>query len=292
MCNMLSVILPKKTYMKKIKFTLLFILITISFHAQKISGKILDENGNAISEVRVGIENEEIGDVTDSNGNYTIDLTNIDETKNIKVIDNEYEPFIANISDFIKSQNHTIYLKRKAINLESVVINPKKYILKNFGTSNSKKTYTEHNSNDPDDVFMELGIKIKNKKNIKIKNININIVDYKFEKTATFIFDIQGEKNGFPDDAQSLVNESLKLTVTENDLKDKKISLDISDKNIWTDKDFFVLVRIAEDFKGRLNFGGNIYAFTKDTYYRNYFGKWKKYSAGEPSINVDVLVEK
>lgn len=82
------------------------------------------------------------------------------------------------------------------------------------------------------------------------------------------------------------------MTVTENDLKDKKVSLDISDKNIWTDKDFFVLVRIAEDFKGRLSLGGNIFAFSKDTYYRNYFGEWKKYSMGEPSINVDVLVEK
>ncbi|PWB25018.1 carboxypeptidase-like regulatory domain-containing protein [Flavobacterium sp. HTF] len=278
--------------MKKIKFTLLFILITISFHAQKISGKILDENSNPVSEARIGIENEEIGDVTDSNGNYTIDLTNIDETKNVKVIGNEYDLYRAKISDFIKSQNYTIYLKRKAVNLEAVIINPKKYVLKNFGTSNSKRAYSEYNSNDPNDIFKECAIRIKNKKKLRIKNININIVDYKFEKTATFIFDIQGEKNGFPDDAQSLVNEPLKLTVTENDLKDKEISLDLSDKNIWTDKDFFVLVRIAEDFKGRLNFGGNIFAFSKDTYYRNYFGEWKKFSVGEPSINVDVLIEK
>ena len=82
------------------------------------------------------------------------------------------------------------------------------------------------------------------------------------------------------------------MTVTENDIKDKKLSLDISDKNIWTDQDFFVLVRIAEDFKGKLSFGGNIFAFSKDTYYRNYFGEWKKYSGGEPSINVDVMIEK
>ena len=278
--------------MKKIKFTLLFILITISFHAQKISGKILDENSNPISEARIGIENEEIGDVTDSNGDYTIDLTNIDQTKNVKVIGNEYDLYRAKISDFIKSQNYTIYLKRKAVNLEAVIINPKKYVLKNFGTSNSKRAYSEYNSNDPNDIFKECAIRIKNKKKLRIKNININIVHYKFEKTATFIFDIQGEKNGFPDDAQSLVNEPLKLTVTENDLKDKEISLDLSDKNIWTDKDFFVLVRIAEDFKGRLNFGGNIFAFSKDTYYRNYFGEWKKFSVGEPSINVDVLIEK
>lgn len=278
--------------MKKIEFTLLFLLITVTFHAQKISGKILDEENNPISEARIGIENEEIGDVTDSNGNYTINLTNIDETKTLKVLVSEYEPFKVKISDFIKSKNHTINLKSKIINLETVIVNPKKYVHKNFGTSNSKKSYSEFDSNDPNDIYYERAIKIKNKKKLKIKTININIVDYKFEKTATFIFDIQGDKNGFPDDEQSLVNEPLKLTVTENDIKNKKVSLDISDKNIRTDKDFYVLVRIAEDFKGRLNFGGNIFAFSKDTYYRNYFGKWKKYSVGEPSINVDVMIEK
>lgn len=278
--------------MKKNEFTLLFFLITITFQAQKISGKILDENSNPISEARIGIENEEIGDLTDSNGNYTIDITNIDETKTLKVIVNEYDLFKIKLSGFIKSQNHNISLKKKVIHLEPVVINPKKYILKNYGTSNSKTSYCGFDSNDPNDIFSEHAIKIKNKKKLKIKNININIVDYKFEKTATFIFDIQGDKNGFPDDTQSLVNESLKLIVTENDLKDKKVSLDISDKNIWTDKDFFVSVRIAEDFNGRLSFGGNIFAFSKDTYYRNYFGEWKKFSVGEPSINVDVLIEK
>jgi hypothetical protein len=278
--------------MKKIKFTLLFILITSTFQAQKISGKIIDENSNPIADVRIGIENEEIGDVTDSNGSYTITLTNINENKNIKVIAAEYNPFLIKISDFIKSQNNTIILEKKIINLEPVVINPKKYIHKNYGTSNSKKAYSEHNSNDPDDIYKEFAIKIKNKKKLHIKNININIVDYKFEKTATFIFDVQGEKDGFPDDAQSLVNEPLKVTVTENDIKNKKVSIDVSDKNIWTDKDFFVLVRVAEDFKGKFSFAGNIFAFSKDTYHRNYFGEWKKYSGGEPSINVDVMIEK
>jgi hypothetical protein len=278
--------------MKKIKFTLLFILITITFQAQKISGKILDENSNPIADVRIGIENEEIGDVTDKNGTYTITLTNIDENKNIKVLAAEYNPFLIKISDFIKSQNYTIILEKKIINLEPVVINPKKYVHKNFGTSNSKKAYSEHNSNDPDDIYKEFAIKIKNKKKLHIKNININIVDYKFDKTATFIFDVQGEKNGFPDDAQSLVNEPLRVTVTENDIKNKKVSIDVSDKNIWTNNDFFVLVRIAEDFKGKFSFAGNIFAFSKDTYHRNYFGEWKKYSGSEPSINVDVMIEK
>lgn len=278
--------------MKKIEFTLILLFITVTFHAQKISGKILDENNNPIPEARIGIENEKIGNLTDINGNYTIDITNIDETKTLKVIVNEYEPFKVKITDFIKSQNHNISLKKKIINLEPVIINPKKYILKNYGTSNSKKSYCGYNSNEPNQIFKEYAIRIENKKKLKIKNININIVDFKFEKPATLIFDIQSAKNGFPDDTQSLVNEPLKLIVTENDIKDKKVSIDLYDKNIWTDKDFFVLVRVAENFKGRLKIGGNIFAFSKDTFYREYYGEWKKFSVGEPSINVDVMIEK
>lgn len=278
--------------MKKIRFAVLLTLITINFQAQIISGKILDENNNPISEARIGIENKAIGGVTDSNGNYSINITNIDKTETFKVIINEYEPFKISVGDLLQSQNYTIKLKKKMITLETVIINPKKYVSKNFGTSNTKQAYCGVDSNDPYDVFIEHAIKIKNKKKLKIKNININLADFKFEKTATFIFDIQNEKNGFPDDTQSLVTETLKLTVTENDIKNKKLSIDVSNQNIWTNKDFFVLVRIADDFKGKLSFAGNVFAFSKDTYYRNYLGEWKKYSGGEPSINVDVMIEK
>jgi hypothetical protein len=43
------------------------------------------------------------------------------------------------------------------------------------------------------------------------------------KKTAIFILTYKMKK-WFPDDTQSLVNETLKLTVTENDIKNKKLS--------------------------------------------------------------------
>ena len=127
---------------------------------------------------------------------------------------------------------------------------------------------------------------------MKVKKINVNIVNDSFIDSATLIFDVQGSKNDFPDDTKSLTSETLKFTFTKNDIVNKKISLDVSDQNIWTNEDFFVLVRVEDNLKGKLYFGGNIFAFSKNTYYRNYYGEWKKYSAGEPSINVDVQIEK
>jgi len=204
----------------------------------------------------------------------------------------EFLPYTGKISDFINS-NHEIVLSEKVINIEPVVINPKKYKFKNFGTTTkSKGSYCGYNSEYKNRLYQEYAIKIQNKKQLKIKKINVNISLFEVYGSATLIFDIQNSKNGFPDDLKSLTNETLKLTITKNDILNNTVSLDVSDMNIWTNEDFFVLVRVDENLKGKLYFSGNIFAFSKETYFRNYYGEWKKYSTGEPSINVDVQIEK
>ena len=276
--------------MKKILILLTLSIFTINF-SQLISGKIINEAEKPIQSARVGIENTEIGDLTDENGNFQIDFSNIDKNANLKVYVSEFIPYEIKVNDFIKS-NREIILRERAINIKPVSINPKKYKYKNFGTSNAKTNYCGYDSEKKDRLFNEYAIKVENKKHLKVKTINVNIVTFEVKGSATLIFDIQNASNGFPDDKKSLTNETLKLTINKNDIKNNKISLDISDKNIWTSEDFFVLVRVEESLNGKLYFGGNIFAFSKNTYYRNYFGEWKKYSTGEPSINVDVQIEK
>lgn len=276
--------------MKKILVLLTLSIFTINF-SQLISGKIINEAEKPIQSARVGIENTEIGDLTDENGNFQIDFSNIDKNANLKVYVSEFIPYEIKVNDFIKS-NREIILRERAINIKPVSINPKKYKYKNFGTSNAKTNYCGYDSEKKDRLFNEYAIKVENKKHLKVKTINVNIVTFEVKGSATLIFDIQNASNGFPDDKKSLTNETLKLTINKNDIKNNKVSLDISDKNIWTNEDFFVLVRVEESLNGKLYFGGNIFAFSKNTYYRNYFGEWKKYSTGEPSINVDVQIEK
>lgn len=276
--------------MKKITFVLTF-LLSIFGYSQIISGEIFNQDKKPISGARIGVENTDFGDLSDENGNFQIDLTNFDKNSSLKIYVSEFQPYNIKISDFLNS-DRKIILTEKVINIEPININPKKYKFKNFGTSNSKTNYCGYDSENKDRLFREYAIKVANKKHLKIKRINVNIVDDSFINSATLIFDIQGSKNGFPDDQKSLTNETLKLTFSKNDIKNKMISLDVSEQNIWTNEDFFVLVRVDENLKGRLYFGGNIFAFSKDTYYRNYFGKWNKFSTGEPSINVDVQIEK
>jgi len=276
--------------MKKITFVLTF-LLSIFGYSQIISGEICNQDKKPISGARIGIENTDFGDLSDENGNFQIDLTNFDKNSSLKIYVSEFQPYNIKISDFLNS-DRKIVLTEKVMNIEPININPKKYKFKNFGTSNSKTNYCGYDSENKDRLFREYAIKVENKKHLKIKRINVNIVDHSFINSATLIFDIQGSKNDFPDDQKSLTNETLKLTFSKNDIKNKMISLDVSEQNIWTNEDFFVLVRVDDNLKGRLYFGGNIFAFSKDTYYRNYFGKWNKFSTGEPSINIDVQIEK
>lgn len=272
--------------MKKILKLLTILIFTINY-SQIISGKVINQEKNPIQGARIGIENTEKGDLTDDNGNFHLDISNIDKNKKLKIYVSEFLPFEIRISDFINSSGEII-LTEKVINIEPVNIKPKKYRYKNFGTSNSKTRYCGYDSEKKDRLFNEYAIKVDNYKRLKIKKINVHIVDFNVNDSATLIFDIQNSTNGFPDDSKSLANETLKLKITKKDIVNNIVSIDISDKNIWTNQDFFVLVRVDENISGKLYFGGNIFAFSKNTYYRNYFGEWKKFSSGEPSINVDV----
>lgn len=279
------------TYFEIMELKYIFLLLTTgTLSAQQISGTIVTEKKSPLSDTRIGVENTDIGDVTDRDGKYIINLEDIEKNKILKIAVNGYEPFQMSVSAFEALGNHTIVLKEKAIEIDKVEIIPKKYILKNFGTRNAKRSYCGYNSEDASKLFREYAIRVKNTKRAKVKGINVNLAFFTLEQPVTLIFDIQKSENGFP--GESLANETLKMTVTKDDIKNNTVSLDVSDKGIWTHEDFFVSVRVSEDFKGKLYLAGNIFAFSKNTYYRNYFGEWKKFSVGEPSINVDVLVEK
>ncbi|SHL79232.1 hypothetical protein SAMN05444360_104202 [Chryseobacterium carnipullorum] len=269
----------------------LFILLTAAnLSGQRISGTIFSEKHLPVADARIGIENEDIGNITDKEGKYLIDITGLDKNRILKVDVNGYESFQMKVADFEALHQYDISLNKKLIEIQNVNIIPKKYVSKNFGTTNSKRGYCGYDSEDLKKIFREYAIKIKNSRKVKLKKINLNLSFFAIEKPVTLIFDIQQSAGDFP--GESVVNETLKLTIAKEDIRDNTISLDVNDKSIWLNGDFFVSVRASEDFKGKLFLGGNIFAFSKNTYYRNYFGEWKKFSAGEPSINVDVLVEK
>lgn len=277
---------------KIIKICFLFLLFNNYYYSQNINGIIYNEENKPISGAIVGVEGESIGDVTDDKGVFSIDFTNVDKNKNTIAYLGGFQPLKVKISDYLNKNNHDIILTEKVTNIEQVVLTSQKTYEKNLGEDKKSKTrYCGYNSKDNKALFNEFAIKIKNKKRVKLKNININVSDYNIETPIALIFDVYRSKDNLPN--ESLITETLSKEITNADIKNNTISLNVSDKNIWVEEeDFFVSVRTANDFKGYMYFSGNIFAFSQNTYYRLYQDVWKNFSSGAPSINVDVIIKK
>ena len=274
---------------KKAIFFLLFISGVV--YSQTVNGSVQNEDKQNLTGAIVSVEESNIGVVTDENGLFSIDLTDIDKSKYIVAYLGGYESYRIKVSDFINLKKPIITLKGKVIDLKEVGISPKKMSEKNLGINKkSKKAYCVYDSEKDKTLFKEYAVKLKNKKKIKLKNINIALADYNIENPILLMFDVYTDKNNLPN--ESLLEETLSKLISNSDIKNNEISLDVSDKNIWIEEDFYVSVRTANDFKGKLILSGNVFAFSQDTYYRLYNGNWTKYSSGAPSINVDVFIKK
>ncbi|MGO4708312.1 carboxypeptidase-like regulatory domain-containing protein [Chryseobacterium sp. 2TAF14] len=97
--------------MKKLNFTLL--LFTAGFYySQTISGTVISKNENQpVSYAKVGVDKENIGVITDENGNFTIDLSKANTSNKIKIEVAGYEPFTETVANFVKQDQQKIYLK-------------------------------------------------------------------------------------------------------------------------------------------------------------------------------------
>ncbi|MDR7757446.1 carboxypeptidase-like regulatory domain-containing protein, partial [Riemerella anatipestifer] len=284
----LSTIL-KNTSMKQI-FGILVSLFYGIFTAQTISGKIISkENNEPIPFARIGIENENFGAIADENGNYSIDLTNVDRNKNLTVQIGGFVNFSQSIQKIING-NHTIFLNEKVVGIHEVFLNPKKYYEKNWGTNaKTKKIQFGFNpARSKEDKSKEFGLAFNNNKKVKLQKINLNIVNLKTDKPLLMSFNVYSKKDGFPD--KSLLNENLTVELTEDKIKDGIFSFDVSDKNVWINKqDFFVTVQVMNGFDGWIYLSG---AMFKTVYYRNFYGPWLKKTIAQPALNIDVKIEK
>lgn len=274
-----------------IKKSILFLLFLGNIvYSQTINGSVQNEEKRNLEGVVVGVEESKIGTVTDKNGLFSIDLTDTDKSKYIVAYLGGYESYRIKISDFINQKKSTITLKGKVIDLKEVALSPKKMSEKNLGVrKKSAIEYCGYDSELDKFLFKEYAIKIKNKKKIKLKNINITLTNYDIENPILLMFDVYTDKNNLPN--ESLLEETLSKLISNSDIKNNEISLDVSDKNIWIEEDFYVSVRAANDFKGKLILSGNVFAFSQDTFLRFYNGNWSSFS-GAPSINVDVFIKK
>jgi len=273
------------------KLTILFLsLFAVSFHAQVVSATIFSKDENKpIPYVKIGVEKEKTGVISDEDGHFSIDLSNINASKPVLIEVPGYEKYSQSVQNFKSLDGQKVFLKEKVKNIDEVKIKPKKLVDKNWGV-NTKTKHVMYNVN-PDlkneNFLGETALEFNTNKKSKIKNINLNISSYTSDQPVVMRYSIYSEKNGFPD--KNILDEEITVELTKDMIKDGTFTLDVNDRNIWVQGKFFVGIQFLKRFQGRITISA---ALLRTGYIREFYGDWQKMTIAAPAINIDVKVDK
>lgn len=275
--------------MKKLSL-LILTLFVVSFHAQVISATVFSKDENKpIPYVKIGIEKEKTGVISDENGRFSIDLSNFNSAKSILIEVPGYEKYSLSVQNFKNLDGQKIFLKEKVKNIDEVKIKTKKLVDKNWGV-NTKTKSVMYNV-DPDfkneNFLGETALEFNANKKSKIKNINLNISSYASDQPVIMRYSIYSEKNGFPD--KNILEEEITVELTKDMIKDGTFTLDVNDRNIWVQGKFFVGIQFLKRFEGRITISAALF---RTGYIREFYGDWQKMNIAAPAINIDVKVDK
>ena len=275
--------------MKKLNFLFIFFHFA-AFQAQTIMGTIISKEENkAIPYVKIGVEKEKFGTISNEKGEFSIDLSSINPEKNIKIEVSGFETYAQNVGIFIKKNPQQIILQEKVQNIKEVKLVPKKLVDKNWGINTKSKSvsYSVNPQQNKESFLGETALEFSTKKRAKIKNINLNISQFNSNKPVMMRYTVYSEDNGLP--GKSLLEEEINLELTGDQIKDGVFSLDVNDQNIWVKGKFFVGIQFLKDFDGNIKISAALF---KTGYLRQFYGDWEKISLAAPAINIDVKVDK
>ncbi|MBL1219562.1 alpha/beta fold hydrolase [Chryseobacterium sp. L7] len=275
--------------MKKLN-ALLLLLAVSSFNAQIISGTVMSRNENQpVPYVKIGVEKENIGTVSDDKGHFSIDLSGFDASRKIKIEVPGYEPYAETVQNFRKQDKQQVFLNEKTKNIKEVSIKVKKLVDKNWGVNTKTKSvlYSVNPKFKKEDFLGETALEFNASKRSKIKNINLNIASYTSDRPVLMRYSIYSEKNGFPD--KNILDEEITVELTQDMIKDGTYTLDVNDHNIWVQGKFFIGIQFLKEFEGRITISAALF---RTGFLRKFYSDWEKISLAAPAINIDVKVDK
>ena len=275
--------------MKKLNF-LFIIFLSAIIQAQTISGTFVSkEDQQPIPYAKIGVENEATGTFSDDNGAFSIDLSSSDSQNNVVIAVPGYEIFTEKVQKFKQQNAKQILLQEKTKLIETVAINPKKLIDKNWGVNTKTKsvTYNVNPELNKENFLGETALEFNTKKRAKIKNINLNIAEFNSEKPVILRYTIYNDEKNRP--GKSLLEEEITIELTQDKIKDGVFTLDVNDQNIWVQGKFYVGIQFVKEFEGNIGISAALF---RTGYMRQFYEKWDKVSIAAPAINIDVKVEK
>lgn len=273
------------------KSLVLFILLLFTFsHSQTITGTIYTKVSNQpIPYAIIGIEKENIGTIADENGQFTLELSQVNSSRKVIVDVAGYELFTESIEQFISHPNKAIYLEEEITELSEIVLEPKVLIDKNWGVKSKSKSvlYEVNPEKNKDHHNLETAFQFNTKKKAKINTIHLNVASIETDEPIVLRYTIYNEKEGMP--YKNILDEELTFELTQAQLVDGTFSIDVTNHNIWVQGKFFVAIHFLNHFQGKLLISA---ALMRTGYVREFYGDWHKTIIAAPAINIDVKVDK
>ena len=213
---------------------MLMLLINQPGYAQEmlISGKILNlETSEPLPYVSIGITSKGVGTVSDKNGFFKLELSDIIRSNDTVVFSYiGFQTVKIAVSD-LKKIKEPVLLEPKAKELSEVVISSKKAKLRPKIIGRNTKGlglmhynfYTYHEKSVDDRLSKELGMKFNVRKSCEIKNLNFNITSNDF-KSLKFRVNIYKIHNGLPQDL--IIEDNIVFEITDRYIGWFKVDLE------------------------------------------------------------------
>ena len=252
---------------------LLFLLVSGLAQAQRLQGKVIDQVGQPLAYVNVGVVGKDVGTVTTERGTFSLLLPDSLNAETVLISAIGYAPLRMQVGDLKQRflhQSAVIQLQEQAVALQEVVVRPKKYKTKIVGNqTNSKSILAGFKSNG---LGSEVGTVLKINKPSYLEEITFNIGGNKYNTLFLRINVYRFGKNG---PAENLLREPLYVRLAKEGLGDG-IVLDVKDRHIYLDTDVLLSLELVKDLgEGGLWFSGGL--INNDSYYRKVSqGAWQK----------------
>lgn len=239
--------------MFKNHFIFLFLVVAVNIFSQIDSsilcqGKLIcKETNQPIIFANIGVLNQNLGTVTDQNGNFSLKVGSEFDNNDIKISSIGFVSSTMSVIDFKKevANTQTLFLRKAQTDLQEVVVRNKKLQTAILGNNLGQKTVSAGFVNNV--LGNEIGIKIKiNKKPTFIEAFQAVVDYYKFENLK-FRINIYDLKKGLPNN--NILTENM---IVSSQIKKGLMTIDLSNYNLMVTEDFFISIELIE----QLGIGG------------------------------------
>lgn len=233
--------------------TFSLLLVTYTIYGQSTYKGIVVDSATlmSLSYVNIGIVGKNIGTVTDTRGNFQIELDSPYEEDTLRFSMVGYKSQSFRIEDFKRemSGNSMIKLVKKITLLEEIVVTNKRFRERVLGNKTKSKSMAGGFTSN--ELGNEVGIVIKvHKSPTYIERFSASIVSNKYD-SLKFRLNFYSLLDGLPHD--HLIDENIIIT---SHIREGLLDVDLGEYNIVVNDDFFVslewIENLGEDKNGLL----------------------------------------